>query len=145
MTSAIPEGADIPNYMISLAKSGPDGPINSTLAQIYLPMHAQVLEVIVDGKSSQYQTFREQDRVAVLLALQLPPRQARTVRVEFSEPADDGPATAPQQPLANDQVTTIVDQACTTDTPAPEPSPTEGPKDTRFGPLVPLSGRADDG
>ncbi len=66
----------------------------------------------IDGKSSQYQIFREQGRVAVLLNLVLPPRDERTVTVEFSEPADDGPATAPEQPLALPQQTSIVDRAC---------------------------------
>ena len=91
---------------------GPNGPINSSLVQLYLPNHAQVLEVAIDGKSSQYQIFREQGRVAVLLNLVLPPRDERTVTVEFSEPADDGPATAPEQPLALPQQTSIVDRAC---------------------------------
>ncbi len=144
LTSAIPEGREIPNYVAG-ARRGPDGPINSTLAQLYLPLGAEVLEVLVDGKSSSYQTFKEQDRAAVVLALTLPPREERTIEIQFSEPADDGPATAPQQPLGSDQETTIVDVNCGESNPAaegtePDPSDTADPLDDPFGPLVPLGG-----
>ncbi len=112
LTSAIPEGVTLPDYMISGAKRGPDGPINSTLAQLYLPMGAEVLEVLVDGRSASYLPFSEQDRAAVLLEVRLPPRNERVVTVEFSEPANDGPGTAPAQPLVGAQATTIIDRPC---------------------------------
>ena len=144
LTSAIPEGKPVSESISLLARRGPDGPINSTLAQVYLPMGASVLEVFVDGKSSEYQTFREQDRLAVLLALDLPPRKQRTVTVVFSEPADDGPGSAPAQPLANDQVTTIADRECGEGVPGgwdDEESDTQplDPADDPLGPLVPLT------
>ncbi|HYO17045.1 MAG TPA: hypothetical protein VES02_00055, partial [Dermatophilaceae bacterium] len=140
LVNAIPEGADVPEYMISLAERGPDGPINSTLAQVYLPLGAQVLEVTVDGESSSYITFREQDRPAVLLDLDLPPREVRTVTVEFSEPAADGPGSAPQQPLGSEQVTTIVDGDCTTVSPeAVDGDERLDPADDPLGPLVEIT------
>ena len=148
LTNAIPAGVDVPEYMISLAERGPDGPINSTLAQVYLPMDGSVLEVFVDGESSQYQTFREQDRRAVLLPLDLPPNVTRTITVEFSEPGSDGPGFAPQQPLGSDQVTTITDGDC--DTPAARRAAEDAadttpidPADDPLGPLVPAD-EADD-
>ena len=119
LTHEIEPGQVIPEYMISLAKRGPDGPINTTIAQIYLPRGAQVDEVFLDGEPTQYSAFAEQDRVMVVLQLDLPPRQERTVRVEFIEPPDDGPASAPPQPLGSEQVTTIVDRPCPAGSRAP--------------------------
>ncbi len=51
LTNAIPEGTVVPEYMISGAERGPDGPVNLTVAQFHLPLGAEVDEVFVDGKS----------------------------------------------------------------------------------------------
>lgn len=112
LTSDIPEGVELPAYIISLAEVGPDGPINSSLVQLYLPMGAEISSVSVDGETVDYLPFLEQARPAVLVQVELPPRDQRTLTVEFTEPAADGPGTAPEQPLANPQVTTIRDEVC---------------------------------
>ena len=100
LTNAIPEGTVVPEYMISGAERGPDGPVNLTVAQFHLPLGAEVDEVFVDGKSTEYANFVEQDRESLLLLLRLPPREARTVEVAFNEPASDTAGSAPMQPLA---------------------------------------------
>ena len=111
-------------------------------------MDGSVLEVFVDGESSQYQTFREQDRRAVLLPLDLPPNVTRTITVEFSEPGSDGPGSAPQQPLGSAQVTTITDGDCNAPAArraaedAADTTPID-PADDPLGPLVPAD-EADD-
>ncbi len=112
LTNAVPEGASLPDYVVGLAERRPDGPVNRTLAQLYLPMGAKLVKVSVDGKPASYSVFREQDRLALVLPVELPPRQERTIRVEFSEPADDGPGSAPSQPLVGEQQTTIIDRDC---------------------------------
>jgi hypothetical protein len=48
----------------------------------------------------------------VLLELDLPTRKARTVTVEFTEPAHDGPAVVTEQPLGEPQETSITDLNC---------------------------------
>lgn len=112
VTNAIPEAVSVPQYMIAQAQVGPNGPINSILAEMYLPMGAEVIDVSVDGHSSQYRPFVEEDRPAVLVPLTLPPRQSRTVTVEFLEPADEGAAHVSVQPLGAPQQTITTDAPC---------------------------------
>ena len=112
LTNAIPEGADVPEYVMSQAERGPDGPINKTMAQLHLPNGAQITSVTLDGEPIVAYTFTEQGRPSVIQGMDLDPRVERTLVVEFTEPADAGPGTVVPQPLAIDQVTTVVDATC---------------------------------
>lgn len=112
LTSAIPKGTTVPPYMVSGASSGPTGPINTAMAQVHVPNGGEILEVLVDGESVGYSTFEEQGRTSVVLDLALPPRQAHSMTVVFSEPDSPGPGVVPEQPLANPQHTTITDRGC---------------------------------
>lgn len=114
LNSDIPEGEDIPEYMISLAERGPDGPINSTLAQFHLPLGAEIVQVDLDGQSVGYVPFREQDRPSLVLAMDLAPRVGRKLVVTFLEPAAEGPGFAPAQPLVNDPDSTVINRDCST-------------------------------
>ena len=100
LTSAIPKGADLPAYVIANAKVGPDGPINSVLAQLHLPNGAKILDVQVDGEPAAYSPFTEQGRTSLVLDIVLPPREARTITVLFEEPYVGVEATVAEQPLA---------------------------------------------
>jgi hypothetical protein len=111
LTNAIPEGAAVPEYMISLAERGPDGPSNRTIAQLHLPLGADIDDVLVDGESVEYSTFLEQDRPAMLVILDLPPRQPRELEVRFFEPANPGPGSVLEQPLGSAQQTQVEDGA----------------------------------
>lgn len=112
LTNAIPKGATIPEYMISLAEIGAKGPINSTLAQVHLPNGSEILEVFVDGKSVGYSTFLEQDRMSLVIQMQLSPREERSLSVSFTEPDSAGPGSAPAQPLGTEAETAITDRGC---------------------------------
>ena len=89
LTSAIPEGADLPAYVVAQAEVGPDGPINSVLAQLHLPNGARIIDVKVDGEPAAYSPFTEQGRTSLVLDIVLPPREARTITVLFEEPFVD--------------------------------------------------------
>ena len=114
LNSDIPEGEDVPEYMVSLAERGPDGPINSTLAQFHLPLGAEILQVDLDGRSVGYAPFREQDRTSLVLPVELPPRVERNLVVKFLEPLAEGPGMAPAQPLVGEPDTTVIDRDCST-------------------------------
>ncbi len=112
LTNQLPAGSQVPQYMVSLARRGPTGPVNSTLAQFHLPNGSQIDEVHVDGTSVGFAEFTEQGRVTALLLLQLPPGEQRSVSVEFTEPAHDGPGRLPPQPLGDEPQTTILEVGC---------------------------------
>lgn len=112
MTNAIPFGYRPPQYMIGSARRLPNGPVNTSTVQIYLPNGAEALDVSVDGQPVRNPAFVEQDRPAIAVDLTLPPRQPRRIEVEFSEPASDGPGIVEVQPLAHEQVTTVVEKPC---------------------------------
>lgn len=112
LISRIPEDAKVPQYMISLAERGPDGPINSALAQFHLPLGAEIVGVQLDGEPVGFVPFLEQDRPSLVLEVDLPPRQERTLVVTFREPDHAGPGMAPAQPLAHELDSTVVDRTC---------------------------------
>lgn len=112
LTSAIPEGASLPEYVIANAELGPDGPINSVLAQLHLPNRARILDVQVDGHPAAYSPFTEEGRTSLALDVVLPPREARTITVSFDEPFVEDEATVVEQPLAHPQETLITLRTC---------------------------------
>ena len=112
LTSRIPEGADLPAYVISQAEMGPDGPINSVLAQLHLPNGAKVLDVQVDGEPAAYSPFTEQGRTSLVLDAALPPLKARTITVLFDEPYVNIDPSVAEQPLALPQDTVIRPRQC---------------------------------
>ena len=99
-TSAIPEGVELPEYVVGAVPVGPTGPVNSLVLQAHLPPGAEIIEVEVDGQSSEYWQFVEAGRPAVGYILDLPPREEREVRVLFREPGDDGAGEVLVQPMA---------------------------------------------
>lgn len=110
--SDIPAGLDVPEYMISQAERGPEGPVNSTFAQFHLPLGAQVLQVDLDGGAASYAPFTEQDRTSLVLPVDLPPRVERTVTVRFLEPASDAAGSSSAQPLVGRPDVTVLDRSC---------------------------------
>ena len=112
LENAIPFGQRPPEYMVGTAASGPTGPTHTVEAQVHLPNGARVESVTLDGLKAHARAFSEQDRPGVWLPVELPPRQRRTVVVEFTEPADPGEASVEMQPLLNDQHTEIRDMVC---------------------------------
>jgi hypothetical protein len=113
LENAIPFGQRPPEYMVGTAPVSPTGPIHSVEAQVHLPNGAEVEQVTVDDRDARSTAFAEQDRPAVWLQVELPPRQPRTLTVAFTEPADDGESEVEEQPLTNDQATEVVDRPCT--------------------------------
>ncbi len=105
----IPLGERPPEYMVSLARSGPTGPIHDLLAQFHLPNGAEVETVLINGKESSSLQFEEQGRPAAAVGLTLPPREKVQVEIVFTEPASDGPGMVVMQPLADDPATQVVD------------------------------------
>ena len=112
LTSAIPKGADLPAYVVANARVGPDGPINSVLAQMHLPNRAKILDVQADGEPAAYSPFTEQGRTSLVLDVVLPPREARSITVLFEEPYAGVEAKVAQQPLAIPQETLIAFRSC---------------------------------
>lgn len=112
LENAIPFGQRPPEYMVGAAPMGPTGPINSSRVQIHLPNGSEVLHVDVDGEPVDYTEFRQQGRPTVVLNLELPPRETRTVDVHFSEPDSSAPAQVTVQPLIRDQQTVITGMGC---------------------------------
>jgi hypothetical protein len=112
LTSAIPKGADLAAYVIANAEVGPDGPINSVLAQLHLPNGAKIIDVRADGEPAAYSPFTEQGRTSLVLDVTLPPREARTITALFDEPYVDVEATVAEQPLARPQETLITFLPC---------------------------------
>ena len=112
LTSAIPKGDDLPPYVIANAEVGPNGPINSVLAQLHLPNGAKIIDVRADDEPAAYTPFTEQGRTSIVLETVLPPREARTITVLFEEPNVGVDATVVEQPLASPQDTLIVVQSC---------------------------------
>ena len=112
LESAIPPGADLPDYVVGQSAVGPDGPVSSIQLQIHLSPEAVVDFISVDGEPLEWFSFREQGRRAVLVVIELQPRQPSTVVVDFSEPASDLAAQMPDQPLAQPAETSFVDAPC---------------------------------
>lgn len=112
LTSDIPLGERPPEYMVSLAKEGPTGPINVVLAQMHLPNGAEIDEVKVNGKSMGYAAFDEQGRPSVVLSVTLPPREQKELTFDFWEKASDGPGEVAIQPLGSDQLTQVIQDPC---------------------------------
>ena len=107
-----PLGERPPEYMVSLARSGPTGPIHDLLAQFHLPQGAEVENVLLNGKEWSSFHFEEQGRPAAAVGVTLPPREKVQVEIVFSEPASDGPGTVVMQPLADEPEVQVVDVAC---------------------------------
>lgn len=112
LESAIPDGEDIPDYVISQAERTPAGPVSRVQLQIHLSPDAAIDDVTVDGEPAAPYAFREQGRPALVLGLDLPPRVPVTVSIELNEPATDLPAVVPDQPLATAADITVVDVPC---------------------------------
>lgn len=112
LRSDVPLGDRPPEYMIGQAEQTRTGPINKTLNQIHLPNGAELTNVTLDGMPTTVFPFTEQGRPAVLVAADLLPRQRRTLTVEFTEPASDGPGDLVLQPLAKPQTSDVVDVGC---------------------------------
>ena len=112
MMTDIPLGERPPEYMVSLARSGPTGPIHDLLAQFHLPQGSEVENVLLNGKEWSAFQFEEQGRPAAAVGVTLPPREKVQVEIVFTEPASDGPATVIMQPLSDEPVTQVVDLAC---------------------------------
>lgn len=111
LTSDLPK-QQLPAYVVGDVRVGPSGPVNKVVLQAHLPPGAEVLEVDVDGRSSQFWEFTEAGRPAVGYVLDLEPRVEREVRVRFREPADGGPGEVLVQPLARGAQVTVADRAC---------------------------------
>lgn len=112
LENATPLGERPPEYMISLAKEGSTGPINTVLAQFHLPNGAEVQDVRLDRASVGGLQFVEKWRPSVVVGVTLPPREVVRVKVEFLEPKIDKSGSVTVQPLASPQATRIVDIAC---------------------------------
>ena len=111
-TSDLPEGVELPEYVVGAVPVGPTGPVNRLILQGHLPPGAQIQELFVDGESSEYWEFVEAGRPAVGYILDLPPREEREVRVEFREPADGGPGEVLVQPMARGAAVSVTEQPC---------------------------------
>ena len=111
-TSDLPEGVELPEYVVGAVPVGPTGPVNRLILQSHLPAGAEILEVEVDGESSNYFDFMEAGRPAVGYVLDLEPRVPREVKVLFREPGDAGPGEVLVQPMARAAAVRVVDRAC---------------------------------
>ncbi len=111
-TSDIPEGVTLPEYVVGAVPVGPQGPVNRLILQSHLPAGAEILEVEVDGESSQYFDFMEAGRPAVGYILDLAPRDAREVTVLFREPGEAGQGEVLVQPMARGAAVTVTDRPC---------------------------------
>jgi hypothetical protein len=110
-TSDLPSGA-LPEYVVGAVPVGPSGPVNRVVLQAHLPPGAEVLEVEVDGESSEYFQFLEAGRPAMGYILELEPGVPVEVAVQFREPASAVPGEVVVQPLARDAAVSVVDRAC---------------------------------
>ena len=77
LKNAIPFGQRPPEYMVGTAPVSPTGPIHAVEAQVHLPNGAKVEQVTLDDRDTRSTSFAEQDRPAVWLPVELPPRQRR--------------------------------------------------------------------
>lgn len=109
--SDLPEGT-LPSYVVGDVPVGRSGPLNKLVLQVHLPPGSEVLDVDVDGLSSQFWDFTEAGRPAVGYVLELEPRVEREVRVRFREPADGRPGRVLVQPLARGAKVTVTDRKC---------------------------------
>lgn len=110
--SDVPLGERPPPYMVGQANSVANGPVNFSLLQMHLPKGAEVTSVTLDGADVGRFTFEEQNRPSVLVALELPPRVTKRVRVGFTEPASNGPGVITDQPLASAPTNVVMDEGC---------------------------------
>lgn len=110
--SAIPPGTVLPPYVVGTVPKGAAGPINQVYLQTYLPPDSEVVDVLVDGKSTQWQPFEEAGRPFVGLTLALPARQAKAVKVVFNEPGSGATGQVLVQPMAKDATVTIGERPC---------------------------------
>lgn len=99
-------------YVIAQAEVGPVRPINSTLARVHLPNGPQIFDAQLDGEPAPYMPFTEQGRPSMVVDVDLPPREPRTVTVVFQGPLVEQEASVTAQPLVLPQGTEIVPQAC---------------------------------
>lgn len=112
LRSDVPLGERPPAYMVGEAETTPTGPVNTAILQLHLPNGARVQNATINGKSPGLLEFREQNRPAVLVGVDLPPRQRQEVVFTFTEPASDGPAEVTVQPLFREQQTVVADVGC---------------------------------
>jgi hypothetical protein len=97
---------------VGTVPEGPSGPINKLFLQVHLPESADVVDVLVDGKSSPWVSFSEAGRPVVGLNVSLPPREVQEITVDFDEPADGGPGTVLAQPMARDAQIDVRERTC---------------------------------
>ena len=107
----VPLGERPPAYMLSLARSGPTGPIHDLLAQFHLPNGAEVETVRINGKETSSFQFEEQGRPAAAVGVTCP-REKVQLEIVFTEPSTDGLGTVTIQRLADEPVTQTMDLAC---------------------------------
>lgn len=100
LTSVIPDGTELPRYVVGLAEVGPEGPISTIQLQVHLGPEAAVDAVTLDGEPLPTYAFREQGRLAFLVEFDLEPRRPAVLRVSFNEPASEFDVSFPVQPLA---------------------------------------------
>ena len=113
LESSIPADAVLPEYVVAQAVIGPSGPISNVQLQIHLSEGAEVTGITIDGEPvTEWYAFEEEGRPAVLLVLDLVPREPASVVLEFNEPTSDLPAQMPDQPLAQPAEISIEDVPC---------------------------------
>ena len=112
LRSDVPLGERPPPYMLGQAEMTDTGPIHSTYVQFHLPRDSRVNTVTLNGEPVGTFTFEEQSRPGVLVAVKLPPRKKQRIAVDFTEPADDGPAHVVVQPLQYDPQVVVTDRGC---------------------------------
>lgn len=100
LTSAIPQDAELPRYVVGQAEVGPNGPISTIQLQVHLGPEAAVDAVTLDGEPITTYAFREQGRLAFLVEFDLEPRQSAVLEVTFNEPSSEFDVSFPVQPLA---------------------------------------------
>jgi hypothetical protein len=102
----------MPEYAVGTVPVGPSGPVNKVYLQTHLPPGADVVDVLLDGKSSPWLPFVEAQRPAVGIDLSLPPREVKEVRIVFDEPASGEPGVVQVQPMARDAVVSVRERGC---------------------------------
>ncbi|WP_203980584.1 DUF4012 domain-containing protein [Planotetraspora silvatica] len=109
LTNDVPSGG-LPAYVTGrLDDQGHPHPVGSNLlwVSVYAGVGAELGRARIDGAPARVITEAERSHPVFSTLLELGPGQSRTLRLDLTEPASARPPTAPVQPLARSQRTTV--------------------------------------